>query len=100
MSEPAEVFPVSVFLREEMEARGWSEDDLLNRMPGSREGNGLWLDLIFAEFNLETRKDMRLGDASPLAHAFGTSKEFWENLDEAYHKHLNRDTPERTPTDE
>lgn len=73
-----------------MDARGWSLDDLLNRMPGNRALNEVWVELIFAQPDLdfETRRDMSLGDASALAHAFGTSKELWTNLDEAYHHYL------------
>jgi HTH-type transcriptional regulator / antitoxin HigA len=86
-TEPAEVFPVGVFVRDEIQARGWTVDDLLNRMPGDRGLNSLWLDLVFAhpDFDLEMQRDIRLGDAQPLAHAFDTSLEFWENLDSAYH---------------
>jgi len=83
MSKAAEVFPVSYFIAEEMNARGWSKDDLLNRMPGIRALNDIWLELIFAapDMELELRQNMTIGDAGPLAHAFGTSKELWENLD-------------------
>lgn len=93
MKQPAEVFPVYDFVKEEMEARGWSVDDLLNHMPGDRDLNQLTLDIMEATPKLaaDLRKGMRLGDqtASDLAQAFGTSREFWLNLDAAWVKHQN-----------
>ncbi len=95
MRTPAEVFPVGHFLQEEMDARGWGLEDLLNRMPGDRRLNQLHVELILAasKFDIETQRDLRIGDTSALAHAFGTSKEFWTNLDEAYVKFLNQSKP-------
>ena len=91
--KPAEVYPVAHFVKEEMEARGWSLEDLLNRLPGERDVNQLTLEIMTAtpDFDHDIRKDMRLGEemARILAHAFGTSKEFWMNLDAAWVKHQN-----------
>ncbi len=85
---PAEVFSVCVFVKEEMEARGWTLEDLINHMPGNQDVNRLTLDIMFAtpEFDDDIRKDMRLGEqtAIDLAQAFGTSKELWMNLDAAW----------------
>lgn len=82
--EPAEVFPVGHFIKEEMAARGWTLEDLLIRMPGDANENALWLDLVFEAPEMDADLDLALGDPSPLAHAFGTSKEFWTNLDDAW----------------
>lgn len=92
MVAAAENFPVAHFIREEMEARAWSIADLLNRMPGDRRVNECWLEIVFAapEFPLQDQLQMHLGDPSELAHAFGTSKEFWTNLDDAYRAFVRR----------
>jgi HTH-type transcriptional regulator/antitoxin HigA len=76
--KPAEVFPPGDFIREELDARGWTQGDLakimgrpepaINQMINNKRG-------ITAESALE------------LAAAFGTSPEFWMNLDAAYRLH-------------
>jgi HTH-type transcriptional regulator / antitoxin HigA len=76
--KPAEVFPPGDFIREELEARGWTQADLakimgrpepaINQMINNKRG-------ITAESALE------------LSAAFGTSPEFWMNLDSAYRLH-------------
>lgn len=79
---PAEVFHVSEFIVEEMEARGWDRDRLAQEMGGDFGVSRYVVDLI-----LELRrKDMHLGDktCAKLARAFGTSAEFWFNLDDAW----------------
>lgn len=90
---PAEVFPVRDFIKEEMEARAWTMDDLIDHMPGDQNVNRLTLDLIFAipEFDEDIRKASRIGEktASDLAHAFGTSKELWLNLEAVWVKQQN-----------
>lgn len=87
---PAEVFPVWSFVKEEMEARAWTLDDLLDHLPGERGVNQLTLEIMEAapDFDSDIRKDVRLGEkaADLLAHAFGTSKEFWLDLDAAWLK--------------
>lgn len=96
MSGPAEVFPVCVFVKEEMEARGWTLDDLIDHMPGDQNVNRLTLELVFEapEFDEDIRKGLRIGEqtAVGLAHAFGTSKDFWLNLDAAWVKRQNTPT--------
>src|SRR4051812_3377615 len=76
--KPAEVYPPGDFIREELEARGWTQADLakimgrpepaINQMINNKRG-------ITAESALE------------LSAAFGTSPEFWMNLDSAYRLH-------------
>lgn len=95
MKEPAEVFSVGEFLQDELDARGWSKEDLLNRMPGNRSENDLWIDLVLSakDMDLDIRQSLRLGDPSALAHALGVSNEFLTNIDEAWVKHQNRAMP-------
>lgn len=71
----AEVFPPGEFLREELEARGWTQADLaeiLDRPPR------LVNEIIAAKRGITPET------ARGLAAAFGTSPELWMNLESAY----------------
>jgi len=78
---PAEVFHPSVFILEELSAREWSFVDLAQRMPG-----GFLVNLLALQKYLNiTPENIRLGDlAYGLAAAFGSSPEYWENLEKAW----------------
>ena len=72
---PAEVFPPGEFLREELEERGWTQDDLA----------------AITGKHVRTVHDLIAGKrgvtpetAKSLAAALGTSAQFWLNLDSAY----------------
>jgi addiction module HigA family antidote len=74
-NRPAEVFPPGEFIRDELEVRGWTHQDLANilncpvpTIDGILEGK------------IALTSEMAIG----LATAFGTSAEFWQNLDAAY----------------
>ena len=70
-----EVFPVTVFIREEMEARGWTVQELIKYS---------WLRPAKVSFILEgghITKTMATG----LARAFGTSMEYWMNLQKLWY---------------
>lgn len=72
---PAEVFPPGEFLREELEAREWTQQelaDILGRPPR------LISELISAKRTITPET------ARGLADAFGTSAEFWMNLESQY----------------
>lgn len=71
----AEVFPVGDFIREEMEAREWTVDDLAQRavLPHC---------VIEGLINGSTR--MRCHHAERIGVAFGTSGALWINLNHAY----------------
>jgi len=72
---PAEVFPPGEFLREELEARQWSQQelaDILDRPPR------LISELIAA------KRAITAETAKGLAEAFGTSPDFWMNLESQY----------------
>jgi plasmid maintenance system antidote protein VapI len=70
-----EVFPVTVFIKEEMEARGWTEKELVKYS---------WLRPAKVNFILEGNhitKPMATG----LGRAFGTSMEYWMNLQKLWY---------------
>jgi HTH-type transcriptional regulator / antitoxin HigA len=72
---PAEVSPPGDFIREELEARGWSQADLAGilRRP-----------LQTVNQIINGRKRMTPETAVELAAAFGTSPELWLNLETTY----------------
>jgi HTH-type transcriptional regulator/antitoxin HigA len=72
---PAEVFPPGEFIREELEERGWTQADLAKIM--ERPLNAI--NTIIAG-----KKSVTPETAIGLASAFGTSPEFWLNLETAY----------------
>jgi plasmid maintenance system antidote protein VapI len=85
---PAEAFPVSVLLLEEMFERDWTRNEVARRMGGEFEVNVLTLDLIFAQRDLECGDGIRLGEetAAQLEAVFGISAEMWLRTDAAYRK--------------
>lgn len=79
---PAQRFHVGEFVRDEMEARGWSQSELAERMGGNFDENYLVLDLMLLE-----DPHMTLGQdtANQLAKAFeGTDPQTWLNLDASW----------------
>lgn len=71
----AEAFPPGEFIKEELEARGWTQEDLaeiMSRQPSIISGlvNG--------------KRAVSSDIASDLAAAFGTTSQFWMNLETAY----------------
>lgn len=81
---PAEMFHPSVFILDELKARGWTLDDLALRMGGDFSINRLALDLYIAVGPDEP--DLLLGDGEDFARAFGTSPEFFRNLEAGWRK--------------
>jgi len=79
----AEVFPPGVFIKEELEARGWSQVELaeiIGRSPV--EVNALVLG----------RRAVTPELAKDLGDAFGTGAEYWMDLETSYQLHRARDT--------
>lgn len=72
---PAEVFPPGEFIREEIEARGWTQEDLAEIL-------GRPLRLV-SEITTGKR-GITPETAKGLGEAFGTSAQFWMNLASAY----------------
>lgn len=72
---PAEVFPPGEFLREELEARGWTQADLAAI-------TGLSLRLV--NEIMTAKRSMTPETARALGEAMGTSADVWMNLESAY----------------
>ena len=71
-----EVYPVTVFIREEMEARGWTVQDLIKYS---------WLRPAKIKLILEDGMIITKPMATGLARAFGTSMEYWLNLQKLWY---------------
>jgi HTH-type transcriptional regulator/antitoxin HigA len=83
---PAEVFPPGEFLSDELEARGWSQQEfaeIIGRPPNavSQIING--------------KRSITPATAKELAAALGTSPMFWLNLEAAYRLCQTDDAPNR-----
>jgi HTH-type transcriptional regulator / antitoxin HigA len=71
----AEAFPPGEFIKDELEARGWTQEDLA-------EITGLSSPVISNIIN--TKRVISPDVASSLAAAFGTTAQFWMNLETSY----------------
>jgi plasmid maintenance system antidote protein VapI len=74
-------FPPIEYVRDERESRGWSIDDLLDRMPGNRQVNEVALAIMALE---DPRIHLGRETAIALGLAFDTSSELWLGLDDAF----------------
>lgn len=89
ISERIEVPHPSEFITEELEARGWSRDDLCTAMCGGTHDPDNWgITRLALDMYLEIgwmEPDMRMGDcATQMAHAFGVHPDFFVNLERAW----------------
>jgi len=66
-----EAYPPGELIREELEARGWSQQDLADRMGKSH---------VLVSEVVNAKRSITLDTALALATAFGTSAELWVNL--------------------
>lgn len=82
---PAESFPPGEFLREELEAREWTQSDLADIL-------GRPLQLV--NEIIAAKRRVTPETARGLAAAFGTSAQFWLNLEATYQSFL-LDEPDR-----
>lgn len=71
----AEVFPPGEFILEELEARGWSQTELADILSFARN--------IVNEL-ISGKRTITPKIAKALAEAFGSSAQYWMNLDSAY----------------
>jgi HTH-type transcriptional regulator / antitoxin HigA len=83
---PAEVFPPGEFIKEELEARGWTQEDLADI---------LGRDLRLVNEIITGKRGITPETAKGLGDAFGTDAQFWMNLESAYRLSLvhTRDNP-------
>lgn len=81
MRIPAETFPPGEFIEDEMKYRGWTLDDLHRRL-GDDPITCCCVDLCMAVHDKNLLMDERTAEA--LGRAFGTSSDYWMNLDRAW----------------
>jgi hypothetical protein len=80
MRTPAEAFHPSVFITEEMEARGWDRQDLVARMGGDAFAQSLAL-AMYLDLGPD-EPGIRLGDmADDIGQAFGVSGDIFTGLE-------------------
>lgn len=72
---PAEVFPPGEFIREELEERGWTQEDLAEILGRS---------LRLVNEIIMGKRGITPDTANALGAAFGTSAQLWMNLESAY----------------
>lgn len=88
---PAEAFPPGDFLREELEARGWTQTEFAKIIGRSAR---LVNEIIAA------KRGVTPETAMDFAAAFGTSAQYWLNLDSAYQLFKAAPANERTARDD
>ena len=79
MPTPAEAFPPGEYLQDELDARGWSIEDLAERIGWPTEG---------LRAVAEGRRRVSKLVAKALAEAFGTHAQTWLNLQASYDERL------------
>lgn len=87
---PAEVFPPSEYLREELEARGWTEVEFAQILDRPAQ--------LVSEI-LNNRKEITAETALELGQALGTSAELWLNLQAVYRLSEARSTVDPSPVE-
>ncbi len=75
--QSAEVWPIGSFIREEMEARGWDDDDILRRCSDPIDGLACLLITHVDDPGLLLDRQT----ATALGAIFGVSAEYWVKLD-------------------
>jgi HTH-type transcriptional regulator/antitoxin HigA len=78
---PAVIFPPGEFLKEELEARGWTQEDLADILDRPQRTIN---EIITGKRGITPETAKGLGDA------FGTGAQFWMNLESAYRLSLTR----------
>lgn len=73
--KPAEVFPPGDYIREELDARGWTQSDLAKIIGRTQPA---------VNEMITWKRGITPESALALAAAFGTSPEFWMNLETIY----------------
>lgn len=86
---PAEVFPPGDLIREELEARGWTQADLAEILGRPSR--------VVSEI-LSGRKAITPETAHGLGEAFGVGAQFWLNMESSYRLHVYRSKNAATST--
>lgn len=79
---PAEVFPPGDFLSEELQERGWSVPDLAAEL--SHHGFGFISVASYLREVIAGTESVTPNLAAGLSEVFGTSADFWLNLERMY----------------
>jgi HTH-type transcriptional regulator/antitoxin HigA len=79
--KPAEIFPPCELIEDELKARGWTRETLAREMDCS---------LKIVEETLAGKRRITLMMACMLSDAFGTSVQFWRNLQSSYDDFFKR----------
>jgi len=82
---PAEGFLPGELIKEELEARGWTQDDLAEI---------LGRNTCSVNEIITGKRGISVESAKGLSEAFGTSAQFWLNLESAYRLSLEKTRPE------
>ena len=86
---PAEVFPPGDLIREELDARGWTQTDLAEILGRPMR--------VVSEV-LAGKKAITPETAQGLGEAFGVGAQFWLNMESAYRLHVYRTKSDSTNT--
>lgn len=95
---PAEAFPPGEFLRDELDARGWTVTDLVTKIGGDERQQAVNEFAVLLMLTCPADPGLLVGDdlASDLATAFGGTAVYWTNLDNAW-RAWNRKRPTQHP---
>ena len=78
---------VSAFVQDEMDARGWDEEEMARQMGPERDKNLLLIGMILHVQDRNLMLDQNT--ATRIARAFGTSPDVWVRLDKAWRAERN-----------
>ena len=81
---PAEVFPPGVFLKEELDARGWTVSRLASQMSGDPTVNEWSIKILLSVSDKGIPLDKEL--SANLGQAFGVHEDLFFNLDRLWQK--------------
>lgn len=87
---PAEAFHPWTYIKDELDARGWTLEALAMKMPAPTPDqiavNLLTMELTAASYCFDEPQRIRIGPATNarIAAAFGQSAAFWDNIEASY----------------
>lgn len=83
---PAQAIPTWEYIEDELNARGWTREELAIRMGGDSRVNLCTME--FLEHLDDPRVKLGRRFAEGLSRAFGTGAEVWMNIDASYRRAL------------